>query len=205
MKIFLDTEFTGLHQRTTLISLGMVSEDGRTFYAELNDYDITQVDDWIQKNVIDNLRFSAPDENEDEHFTASRHDSNPVGNDIYDSYSLEMRGNLPAVKHALNRWLLSFDAIEVWPGCLADDWVLFNEIFGGAFHIPNNVYYIPFDIYTLFKANEIDPDISREEFGLSSDCGTLPDPSEWAKHNALWDAKVIKMCYEKLMQKYANS
>jgi len=27
MKVFMDTEFTGLHQGTTLISLGMVSEN----------------------------------------------------------------------------------------------------------------------------------------------------------------------------------
>ena len=39
MKVFFDTEFTGLHRNTTLISIGLVSEDGRTFYAEFNDYD----------------------------------------------------------------------------------------------------------------------------------------------------------------------
>ena len=42
-KIFFDTEFTGLHQKTTLISIGLVSEDGREFYAELTDYDKSQV------------------------------------------------------------------------------------------------------------------------------------------------------------------
>ena len=31
MKLFFDTEFTGLHQATTLISLGIIAEDGRTF------------------------------------------------------------------------------------------------------------------------------------------------------------------------------
>lgn len=44
MKVFFDTEFTGLHQKTTLISIGLISEDGKTFYAELTDYDQTQVD-----------------------------------------------------------------------------------------------------------------------------------------------------------------
>ena len=34
-KIFLDTEFTGLHQKTTLISLGLVSECGETFTPNL--------------------------------------------------------------------------------------------------------------------------------------------------------------------------
>jgi hypothetical protein len=38
-KVFFNTEFTGLHQNTTLISIGLVSECGKTFYAELTDYD----------------------------------------------------------------------------------------------------------------------------------------------------------------------
>ena len=43
MKIFFDTEFTGLHKNTTLVSIGFISEDGRTFYAECNDFDWDQV------------------------------------------------------------------------------------------------------------------------------------------------------------------
>lgn len=39
MLIFFDTEFTDLHADAQLISIGFVSEDGRTFYAELADGD----------------------------------------------------------------------------------------------------------------------------------------------------------------------
>ena len=63
--LYFDMEFTGLHQNTTLISLGIVSECGKTFYAELNDYDESQVDEWIKENVIDKLKFHAPTEEED--------------------------------------------------------------------------------------------------------------------------------------------
>ena len=31
MKIFFDTEFTGLHKDTTIISIGMISENGKKF------------------------------------------------------------------------------------------------------------------------------------------------------------------------------
>lgn len=44
-KLFFDTEFTGLHKNTTLISIGIVSECGCKFYAELTDYDKTQIDE----------------------------------------------------------------------------------------------------------------------------------------------------------------
>lgn len=43
-QLFLDCEFTGLHQQSTLISLALVS-GGRSFYAEFNDY-------W-KRNVIE--------------------------------------------------------------------------------------------------------------------------------------------------------
>jgi hypothetical protein len=72
--------------------------------------------------------------------------------------------------------------------------VLFNNIFGDAFSIPKNVFYIPFDICTLFHLKGIDADVSRETFAdMNSELGS-------EKHNALWDAKVIRACYLKLSE-----
>ena len=176
-KIFFDTEFTGLHQNTTLISIGIVSECGKKFYAELTDYDKTQIDEWLQKNVIDNLLVKPNSENGIK----------------YPDVSFYI-GTQDSIKKYLTEWLSQFEEVEVWSDCLAYDWVLFNQIFGHAFNIPKNVYYIPFDICTLFKIKKIDPDISREKFAF----GTLLTEMKDQKHNALWDAKVIKECYNKL-------
>ena len=211
-KIFFDTEFTGLHQGTTLISLGAISECGKTFYAEFTDYAITQVDDWLKENVISKLRFT-------DKITAS------VGgweNWITDkgkySDALEMTlankdmsefecvGQTPMIKNRLEKWLLQFEEVEIWSDCLSYDWVLFNQIFGHAFNIPKNVYYIPFDICTLFYAKGIDADISREKFvsNTFSESGeplffdTEGNMMEKQKHNALWDAKIIRQCFVKL-------
>lgn len=191
MRIYFDTEFTGLHKNTTLISIGMVSDDDRYFYAEFNDYDKSQVDDWIQKNVIDNLRFKEPKKGEQEYYMVSRDKDNPIGSSLYNRYSLEMRGSKEQIKTELRIWLLQFDSIEIWSDCLSYDWVLFNDIFGDAFSIPSNIYYIPFDLCTLFKIRGIDPDINREEFANIKG-GT--------KHNALHDAIVIKTCYQKVFR-----
>lgn len=188
MNIYMDCEFTGLHKDTTLISIGIISEDGRTFYAELNDYNESQVDDWLQENVVDKLKFKCPLEGEQEYYIASRHSDNTLGHNIYDSYSVELRCDKLTLREELDKWLSQFNDVEAWSDCLAYDWVLFNDIFGHAFNIPKNVYYIPFDICTLFKIKGIDPDISREEF--------IKNSVEGSKHNALYDAKVIKLCYE---------
>lgn len=175
-KIFFDTEFTGLHQNTTLISIGLIAENGQTFYAELTDYDKSQIDDWLQKNVIENLLL-----NETEHGI----DSNSLN-----GIDAKFIGKTFDVKLALTNWLSQFDEVELWSDCLSYDWVLFNQIFGHAFNIPKNVYYIPFDICTLFKLQGIDPDVNREDF---ADYKTNS-----RKHNALHDARVIKECFLKL-------
>jgi len=188
MNIFFDTEFTGLHQNTTLISIGLISEDNRTFYAEFNDYDTAQIDEWIEANVISNLKFAPPKAGEQEYYIKSRHDDDIP---LTEKWNLEMRGNKAEVKRELSEWLSQFDDIEIWSDCLAYDWVLFNGIFGHAFNIPENVYYIPFDICTLLKIKGVDPDISREQYA--------GDIANVEKHNALFDAKVIKACYEKLI------
>ena len=47
-----------MHKNTTLISIGIISEDGRFFYGESMDFDKNQIDEWLQKNVIDNLLYN---------------------------------------------------------------------------------------------------------------------------------------------------
>lgn len=192
MNLYFDTEFTGLHKDTTLISIGLISEDGRSFYAELNDYNKSQIDEWLKENVINNLRFSPPKKGDMEHNLMQRHEeSNPIGSPLHKGYSMEIRGNTKEVSKALSEWVSQFKDIKIWSDCLAYDWVLFNHLFGHAFNLPKNIYYIPFDICTLFEIKGIDPDISREEFINYSIIGN--------KHNSLYDAKVIKACYEKLI------
>lgn len=55
--IFLDTEFTGLDQaKPDLISIGLVDESGREFYAELPESHWTvQCNEWVHFNVLPHL------------------------------------------------------------------------------------------------------------------------------------------------------
>lgn len=188
MRIFFDTEFTGLHQFTTLISIGLVAEDGKEFYAEFTDYDKTQVDNWLKENVVDKLHLALQD---------------------YRGLSIgprpfRIRENKISITEYLDRWLRSFEQpLEMWSDTLAWDWVLFCQLWEGAFGLPKCVYYIPFDIATLFKAKGLNPDINRETFALINDTNMAKLDEDWIrekKHNALWDAKVIKACYEKLVR-----
>ncbi|MNR84305.1 3'-5' exoribonuclease [compost metagenome] len=55
--IYLDTEFTGLDQaKPDLISIGLVDESGREFYAELPESHWTvQCNEWVHFNVLPHL------------------------------------------------------------------------------------------------------------------------------------------------------
>ena len=189
MKIFFDTEFTGLHQNTTLISLGCVDENGYYFYAEFNDYDKNQVDDWIRNNVIKNLEFK----------NNSVKTKNYNETD-YNTGNSKMIGNKNFIKSYFLSWISDYDEIEFWSDCLAYDWVLLCDLISGSgLNLPENINYIPFDICTLFKIKNIDSDINREEF-IKDRIKNIP--IQESKHNALWDSYVIKECYEKLYDEY---
>ena len=183
-KIFFDTEFTGLHKNTTLISIGLVSECGKTFYAEIIDYDYMQLNPWLKENVLDNLTNQ---EMPDNSYTGRE--------------NMNCKCEKKWLKTYLTHWFMQFGEVEIWSDCLAYDWVLFCDIFGHAFNIPKNVYYIPFDICTTFKELGIDPDISREEFvNYNVKVDTFEHWGVNSKHNALWDAYVIRECYKILKQ-----
>ena len=114
------------------------------------------------------------------------------GNDV------SVRCDSKNLKGFLEQWLSQFDSVEIWSDCLSYDWVLFCQIFGHAFKIPKNVYYIPFDICPLLLQAEGDADVSREEYAEK-----YIEVGGGKKHNALWDAYVIKACYNRLMSQVA--
>lgn len=160
MNLFFDTEFTGLHKNTTLVSIGIISEDERFFYGESMDFDKNQIDEWLQKNVIDNLLYNNKEgyySSEElygclsmDSFDYNYRSQNP-DIDPYSNYNVRMKGTINELSRDLRLWLDQFDDVIIWSDCLSYDWVLFNDLFGTAFDIPKQVYYIPFDICTLLK------------------------------------------------------
>ncbi|MFW9597502.1 MAG: hypothetical protein ACMV0Y_06075 [Paludibacter sp.] len=54
--IFFDIEFTSLSPDAQIISLGVISDCGKSFYAEFTDFDISRCDDWVRNNVVSKLQ-----------------------------------------------------------------------------------------------------------------------------------------------------
>jgi hypothetical protein len=215
MKVFFDTEFTGLHKDTSLISIGLIAETGQTFYAELNDFKFAESNshynddaDFFTKVLKPNLKFYRK-ENFDE--TVSTKDKCPSCTSRKNHWFVsenktEIYGNTEEVSELLTEWLndiINFTtvahehkSITMVSDTYAYDFVLFNNLFKHAFDVPQIVNYIPIDLSTMLYCNDIDPDINREDYAFN---GNVPEDAE--KHNALWDAIVIKACFEKLLIK----
>ena len=183
MKIFFDTEFTGLHKNTTLISIGLISEDERCFYAELTDYKRTLPDadnwNWIEENVIANL-YKSKSENDRQYIS---------------NYHI---GTKKDIALALGNWFSQFNEVELVSDVCHYDMVLLIDLFGTAFDLPKNVsascYDINQDIARQYKISQSEAfDKSREQilWDRWKDSAVSGD-----KHNALYDAKVIRELYQ---------
>lgn len=179
-RVFLDTEFTGLVKDTELISLGLYINEDNYFYAEFNDWDKSKSFEWLEKTVISKLEFQLQD-----------NVLNKIGN------CWKAKANKQEVASELRNWLSQYEVIELWADVLAYDWVLFCDLFGGAFGIPENIFYTPFDIATLFRMKGLltpkgkyEGDVSRYEFARVDNA---------LQHHALEDARVESLCYQKLM------
>jgi hypothetical protein len=177
MKVFFDCEFTGLHKDTTLISIALISEDDRTFYAEFNDYDENQVNDWIEKNVINNLIYG-------------KNDFNLFADKV-------VSGNFSSIRQSLLQWLDQFDSIEwVSDVCHYDFVLLIDLLCGEALDMPDHIncvcHDINQDIAKHYNISEYEAfNKSREKILSDNKIKINGD-----KHNSLYDAKVIKEIYK---------
>lgn len=212
MKVYFDTEFTGLHKDTTLISIGLVAENEKEFYAELTDYAKEQCSEWIADNVIRHLliRPTVTEKGieEDEKCGWTFDDIPPTYKEnsplIFQKTKVEndkwlVNGDKEYVGKKLEEWFAQFDNVQLVSDVCHYDMVLLIDLFGGAFDLPKNVSAVCHDInqdiakhYGISERKAFDK--SREEI-VKELCG---EEIRGDKHNALYDAKVIKAIYKEI-------
>lgn len=185
MKLFFDTEFTGLHKRTSLISIGIAAENGMRFYAEFSTYRENQCGDWIRENVLKHTILAGNDT------LAAK-----LGED---SNTTVILGSKADIRYELGEWLKQFDSVQFVSDVSHYDFVLLIDIFGTAFDLPENVsaacHDINQDIARHYGISEKEAfDKSREDI-VSEICVRQ---IEGEKHNSLYDAEVIKAIYSEI-------
>ena len=199
MKLFFDTEFTGLHKNTTLISVGIAAEDGRKFYAVLNDFDRTQCTQWIKKNVlkgvVEDLLCIPVSLIED------------IGEDgKYRDFWI-VSGNKRLVSIHLNRWLNwigGYDSIQFVSDVCHYDFVLLIDLItngGTAFDLPGNIspvcHDMNQDIARFYKVTDAEAfDMDREQI-MNDLCGQ-DYIVKGNKHDAMYDAEVMRAIWREV-------
>ena len=174
-RVYFDTEFEGLRKDAKLISMGLVTDDGKELYLEFNDIDIDKQDEWIKENVLANTVYYG----------------NADLSTITDEENYHC-GSKEELQGVLRNWFRQFPTVQMVSDVSHYDFVQFIDIFGTAFDLPKNVNA---------SCHDINQDIASYYFILEDDAFKLErelilDQNgivvEGVKHNSLYDAKVIK-------------
>lgn len=123
MKYFLDTEFSERPCTIELISLGIVAEDGREFYAVSNDFNESGADSWIKENVLPNL-----------------------WDGLCGSRAEIVRGSRSEIAEQILKFIGTDETPEFIGWCCAHDWVVFLWLWGSLVNRPYGFPYYCYDV-----------------------------------------------------------
>lgn len=137
MRYFLDTEFYEANQKIDLISIALVAEDGREYYAECNEYDwhVAYSKRWIRDMVLANLTHQNVTTRE--------------------TIAKEIKLFVAAPK----------EPPVFWGWCCAYDYVVVSQLFGGLLSLPQNWPHHILDIQGLLDARRLTDDALPEPTG----------------------------------------
>jgi len=177
MKIFYDTEFLEDGQTIDLISIGMIREDGREYYAiqqrSWRSWRKLYRHDWLRDNVLPSM----PRIHGDRRLQVSTR-KNPLAID-FDSSWIRPREQ---IRDEVQDFVLGTPDVELWAWYGAYDHVVLCQLFGRMIGLPEG-----FPKWTN--------DLRQEQRRLGDP--ELPKQSE-GQHNALADAKHLKLRAEYL-------
>lgn len=225
MKYFIDTEFIeGFHKPflgkkrhfIDLISIGIVCEDGRTYYAISNEFNHKDADKWVKDNVIKKLpqkHFNGFNINEAKLWKSNKQIAkdiikfcsplHPITGKYYSKEEVENDSNKEVILKALPEFYAYY----------ADyDWVLFCSLFGRMIDLPKGFpmycndlkqmlheyaerlsYYRP----TRYHKEDID-DTPEVKYNHLTSCRAYEELENKNEHNALADAIWNKKLYDYL-------
>lgn len=208
MKYFLDTEFIeGFHKPIfgkrrhfiDLISIGIVCEDGREYYAISTEFNPKDADDWVRKNVISGL----PDRNVGFYDSPRRKQESllwksnaQIVNDILAFVYPDIFKNFKTVEKEFYQRSKEYGWNTEQPKLYAYyadyDWVLFCSLFGRMIDLPKGFPMYCRDLKQRFD-EEFTEDIKKDQ----------RYPSQKDEHNALDDARWNKKLHA-FMEKYLD-
>lgn len=172
MRYWYDTEFIEDGVSIELLSIGIVAEDGREFYAENGEADLRKASPWVVEHVLPNMWSQQPCANRPSPWASGK----VVGG------FLQYREIRDAIKDFCNP--CKYGIPEFWADYAAYDHVALCQLFGMMVQLPPN-----YPMYTRDLRQEIDR------------AGIEPATQLVGNHNALSDARWVRDSHLWLEQK----
>lgn len=175
MRYFVDSEFIDDGKTIDLLSIALVCEDGREYYAQSVEFDPVKANSWIREHVL-------------RHFTVCHRSGKwNLDQSLYSWQRCEKPECPWRRREEIARELATFiapdrHAIELVGWCAGYDWVALCQLYGTMMDIPTSWPHYMRDIQQILDIR-----------GIAE--STLPQPTGTA-HNALDDARHIKAIYE---------
>lgn len=186
MKYFYDTEFLEDGRTIELISIGIVCEDGREYYAVNSDLPIDRIrkHDWLLRNVMPSLPLT-------NRAALNKYiDQSP---NLYPKMKLETldvdtKSSMVkphwVIANEVRDFLLAARPPELWAWFSAYDHVVLAQLWGTMLKMPPGIPMYTSDIRSMVDWTGIDK---------------LPEQAEGV-HNALSDARHNKRLYEHILK-----
>lgn len=171
MKYFLDTEFNDNVTVTELISVGIVADDDREFYAINKEYGgggpknpkVLSCNDWVKRNVIPILADTV---------------------DLDMSATALVLGDPTAIRNGMQDFVGNDPFPEFWAYYGHYDWVLVTKLWKSLTSLPKNWPTACYDVHQFAKH------AGRHR--------TLPKKLE-PEHHALVDARWTKLAFQHVL------
>ena len=181
MKYFFDTEFREDGKTIDLISIGIVDENNREYYAVSKEADYGKIfdDEWLRKNVMLSIYKELETERQENPFSLKRF-----------AALIEKHGKTrEQIKNEIMDFIGKDDKPMFYANHASYDWVVFCQLFGKMMDLPEKLPRYCRDLKQTF-----------DELGLTKawENKCCPEPKDI--HNALADAKWNKVYYEQLLK-----
>jgi len=193
MRYFIDTEFIDTGREIDLVSIGIVCEDGREYYAQSVEFDHRKASVWVKENMLTHL-LTCPSSHASVLGISGLYRTDRAEHQRYGQCVDRQRGlvhNCPwrtreQMKHDVSVFFNPSDGFELWGWCAGYDWVAFCQLFGTMMDLPRGWPHYIHDLQHVLDERSI----FDEE---------LP-PQEGGQHNALADARHIKKLWGYLVR-----
>lgn len=174
---------TGQHKNTTLVSIGLIAQEGRAFYAESTEYDWSQIGDYVADDILSECLMIGRDDSPPRSKTTL---IKPFG-DILDECTF-IYDDRKQIAKAIMLWLEPYKEVIFFVDRYIYKWRLFCDLFGGPTHLPKKINPTPIDLATCLYVFNQDPNMDRSIMSVTEN-------ESHQKNNALWDTLVVRRSF----------